>query len=208
MGQMHARDMEELFLYANADSTTKPAFPKADEGGDAFCENLGGPPPHDGWLLLSEHLIDKEGAQPDTAVDLFRELLDALPSQQLDRYARSEWRFYVNSSLERRYREELGERMTALGDRALFENAPVFYQGIPVVPVPSLRLETRDMVGGGDSDIANVTDCLLVHPMNLVAGFRREVQVDVQYQPRKGLFELTLSARATPTWKTPAPTPA
>ena len=114
MGQLQARDMEELFLYANADDTTSPAFPDADKAGDAFRENLGGTA-HDGWLLLSDHLIDKQGAQPDLATDIFGELMDAIPTKLLDGFPRAEWRFFVNSSLERRYREELGERMTALG---------------------------------------------------------------------------------------------
>jgi hypothetical protein len=157
-------------------------------------DNLGGTA-HDGWLLLSDHLIDKQGEQPGLATDMFKELMDSIPDKYLDSYPRAEWRFYVNGTLERRYREELGERMTALGDRALFENVPVFYQGVPVVPAPSLRLETRDMVGGGDNDLTNVTDLLLVHPMNLVTGFRRDVTMDVERQPRKGMFELTLTAR-------------
>ena len=194
MSQLHARDVEELFLYGNDDDSANPAFPDAEEAGDAFRENLGGTA-HDGWLLLSDHLIDKQGEQPGLATDMFKELMDSIPDKYLDSYPRAEWRFYVNGTLERRYREELGERMTALGDRALFENVPVFYQGVPVVPAPSLRLETRDMVGAGDSDLTNVTDLLLVHPMNLVTGFRRDVTMDVERQPRKGMFELTLTAR-------------
>ena len=194
MSQLHARDLEELCLYANADDSTAPAFPDGEEAGDAWREHLGGTP-HDGWLLLSDHLIDKQGAQPNLATDIFAELMDAIPTKILDSMPRADWRFYVNSSLERRYREELGERMTALGDRALFENMPVFYQGIPIVPVPMLRLETRDMVDGTDGDMTDVTDCLLVYPSNLVVGFQRNVNMDVEYKPRKGMFELTINSR-------------
>ena len=191
MGQMHARDLEELFLYANADDTTSPAFPDADGNGDSFREKLGGTA-HDGWLLLSEHLVDKQGAQPSLATDIFKELMSSVPVKNLDRFPRTEWRLYVSSSLERRYREELGERMTALGDRALFENVPVFFQGIPVTSVPALKIETRQFSG---TDVENVTDCMLVHPSNLVVGFQRDVMVDIEYRPRKAVFELTISAR-------------
>ena len=145
--------------------------------------------------MLSDHLIDKQGAQPNLATDIFAELMDAIPTKILDSMSRADWRFYVNSSLERRYREELGERSTPLGDRALFENMAVSYQGIPIVPVPMLRLETRDMVGGADNDITDVTDCMLVYPSNLVVGFQRQVNVDVEYKPRTAMFELTINSR-------------
>ena len=194
MGQLHARDMEELFLYANADDTTSPAFPDADQSGDAFRENLGGTH-HDGWLLLSDHLTDMQGNQPDSARDIFGTLMSAIPSSLLNTRPKAEWRFYVASDLEQRYREELGERSTPLGDRALFESVPVFYQGIPVVTVPMLRVETRDMVGGSDDNVEKVTDCMLVHPSNLVVGFQRDMTVDMEWQPRKQIFELTIGAR-------------
>ena len=194
MSQLNARDLEELCLYANADDNTAPAFPDAEKGGDSWRENLGGSA-HDGWLLLSDHLIDKQGAQPNLATDIFAELMDAIPTKILDSMPRADWRFYVNSSLERRYREELGERSTPLGDRALFENMAVSYQGIPIVPVPMLRLETRDMVGGATDDITDVTDCMLVYPSNLVVGFQRQVNVDVEYKPRTAMFELTINSR-------------
>ena len=194
MGQLHARDMEELFLYGNADDVASPAFPDADEAGDAFRQNLGGTH-HDGLLLLTDNMIDKQGAQADSARDIFAELMDAIPAKLLNSRPLGEWRFYVNSALERRYRAELGERSTPLGDRALFEAVPVFYQGIPVVSAPMLRLETRDMVDGSDSDIEDVTDAMLVHPNNIVVGFQRDVMADVEYRPRKLMFELTISAR-------------
>ena len=194
MGQLHARDMEELFLYANADDTTSPAFPDAEEGGDSFREHLGGTP-HDGLLLLTDNLIDKQGAQADSARDIFEELMGAIPAKLLNGRPTGEWRFYVNNALERRYRAELGERSTPLGDRALFEAVPVFYQGIPVVSAPMLRLETRDMVDSSDSDVTGVTDAMLVHPNNIVVGFQRNVTVDVEYRPRKLMYELTISAR-------------
>ncbi len=194
MGQLRARDMEELFLYANADDLASPAFPNAEEAGDAFRQNLGGTP-HDGLLLLTDNLIDKQGAQADSASDIFGELMEAIPSKLLNSRPMSEWRFYVNNALERRYRAELGERSTPLGDRALFEAVPVFYQGIPVVSAPMLRLETRDMVDGADNDVTDVTDAMLVHPNNIVVGFQRNVMVDVEYPSRKLMFELTISAR-------------
>ncbi len=194
MGMLHSRDMEELFLYGSADESTNPSFPDPEKAGDAFRENLGGTP-HDGWLLLSDHLIDKQGAQADSARAIFSELLESIPSSLLNSRPKAEWRFYVNSTLEQRYREELGERSTPLGDRALFEAVPVFYQGVPVVTVPMLRDETRDMVGGADNDVEHVTDCMLVHPVNLVTGFQREVTIDVEYRPRKRMFELTIGAR-------------
>ena len=194
MGQLHARDMEELFLYGNADDSTSPAFPDAEEAGDAFRENLGGTP-HDGLLLLTDNLIDKQGAQADSARDIFGELMDAIPAKLLNSRPAGEWRFYVNNALERRYRAELGERSTPLGDRALFDAVPVFYQGIPVVSAPMLRLETRDMVDATDEDITHVTDAMLVHPNNIVVGFQRQVTSDVEYRPRKLMYELTISAR-------------
>ena len=194
MGLLHSRDMAELFLYANADDVASPAFPDADEAGDEFRQHLGGTP-HDGWLLLSDHLIDKQGAQPDSAREVFGELMAAVPSKVFNTRPKSEWRFYVSSDLEQRYREELGERSTPLGDRALFETFPVFYQGVPVVTDPMLRTETRDMVGNGDADVTHVSDAMLVHPVNLVTGFQQDMMIDLEWRPRKRMFELTIGLR-------------
>ena len=89
MGLLHSRDLEELFLYGNADDSTNPAFPHTDKGGDAFRENLGGTQ-HDGWLLLSDHLIDKQGAQADSARAIFAELLESIPSSLLNSRPKAE----------------------------------------------------------------------------------------------------------------------
>ena len=194
VGQLHSRDMEELFLYGNADDTTSPAFPDSEEAGDAFRKNLGGTP-HDGLLLLTDNLTDQQGAQPGSCRELFAELMDAIPSKLLNSRPAGECWFYVNNALERRYRTELGQRSTPLGDRALFDAVPVFHLGVPVVSAPMLRLETRDMVDSADEDVTGVTDALLVYPSNIVIGFQWNVTVDIERVPRKMMYELTISAR-------------
>lgn len=191
MATLFGRDFEELALYGNADDVATPAWPDAATNGDIFRENLGSTP-HDGWLLLTNNLTDKQGSVPTVISDLFNELMDAIPTKILDATPRNDWRLYVNSRIERKYREEVGERSTNLGDRALFENVPMSHQGIPVVSVPMLRFETRDFGGG---DITECSDLMLVHPNNLVVGFQRAVEMDIEKIPRKSTFELTITAR-------------
>ncbi len=191
MASLFSRDFEELALYANADDIATPVWPDASQNGDVFRENLGATP-HDGWLLLASNVTDKAGAQASLITDLFNELIDAIDTKIFEASPRADWRFYVNSRVERKYREEVGERSTNLGDRALFENVPMSFQGVPVSPVPMLRFESRDFGGGV---ITECSDLMLVHPNNLVTGFRREVEMDIEKKPRSGTFELTITSR-------------
>ena len=200
MATLFGRDFEELALYGNADDVATPAWPDAATLGDVFRENLGSTA-HDGWLLLSDNVTDKLGVAPTKTSDLFNELMDAIPSKILDGSPRADWRIYCNSRIERKYREEVGERSTNLGDRALFENVPMSHQGIPVVSVPVMRFETRDFGGG---DITECTDLMLVHPNNLVVGFQRNVTMDIEKKPRSGTFELTITSRGDANVEDPA----
>lgn len=191
MATLFSRDFEELSLYANADDVATPAWPDAAQNGDIFRENLGATP-HDGWLLSCNNIVDKAGAQATLTTDLFEELINAIPTKIFEGSPRAEWRLYCNSRVERTYRDEVGERGTNLGDRALFENVPMSFQGVPIVPVPQLRFESRDFGGGV---ITECSDLMLVHPNNLVVGFRREVEMDIEKKPRTGTFELTIASR-------------
>ena len=172
-------DLEELFLYADPSSS------------DTFIKLLG----HRDWLTMTEaddgvHVEDYEGSEPDKISDVFKTLLNKVPHKYFGNLA--QWRFYCAFSAERKYREELAERATAAGDRALLEDVPVFYQGIPVIWVPKIVVETRNI---GGSDKPNCTDVLFCHPSNLVVGFRREVDMERERKPRARTVEITVTAR-------------
>jgi len=166
-------DIEELGLYSTA---------VQDPVVDAYLEALN----HRGWLTMTNALdgvgeINYASAETLPSV-VFKALLKKVPSKYLGDL--SKWRFYCSFAMERRYRDELAGRATAAGDRALLEDVPVYYQGIPVVWVPKIATSG-----------ANVTDCMFAHPQNLIVGFKRDLDMESERKPRSRLVEYTITAR-------------
>ena len=163
------RDIEELMINGDTAST------------DSFLRGF------DGWLKQANsgegNRYNASGDGPDYQT-IFNKLLTLLP----DRYKRDKanMRFYVPTQLEEKYRDQLAQRGTALGDAILEGSRQLKYQEIPIKAVPLLNITS------GTPDHSFV---LLTHKQNLYAGYRRQVRLQNWYDPREGLYSFVISAR-------------
>ncbi|MDD5092791.1 MAG: hypothetical protein PHV74_00195 [Dehalococcoidia bacterium] len=175
IGGRASADFEEVGMYANP----------AASGADAVLSV----PTHTGWLTgLAGHITDYNCAAPSAVSDVFKALINSVPSKHFGSKPLNEWRLYCSFQYERAYRDELAGRATAAGDRALLEDVPVFYQGVPVIWLPKIKTETRETVD-------NISDVMFVHPANLVQGWKRDITLERERKPRKRQIEFTITAR-------------
>jgi hypothetical protein len=86
--------------------------------------------------------------------------------------------YFVNGDAEIEFREQMGERVTALGDQYLQSRPMAFLGGIPVMGVPGIPYGS----------------VVLTDPKNLFIGFGWEMQSYRQLKPREGNVEFTLYA--------------
>ncbi len=177
MAERGSADIDELCLYATA---------VQDPVVDAYLEVLN----HRGWLTFTNgddgvYVKDWGSVVPSGGMQaVFQDLIMGIPKKYFAIGGLSAWRFYVSWEMEQQYREELAERATAAGDKALLENTPVYYKGVPVVWVPKIATSN-----------SNVTDCMLANPKNLIVGFKRNIDMETERQPRARTVEYTLTAR-------------
>lgn len=171
-----AVDLEEYYLVADTAGT----------GGIYDDPLLAYLKDQDGWLkLANQHVYDHAAADFDPH-KVFGKLIRMLPKKWLRN--KREWRFYCHPDIEQAYRQTLSERATAAGDRYLFEDVPVLYQGIEVRGVhtwPTFEPEAGTIT----------SPVLLAHPQNLIVGIQRQINIDRERKARKRVLELTLTLR-------------
>ena len=174
------RDIEELMINASPNAT-QPGTNTADtflRAGLASSSH--------GWFYQAQqgsdaNVVDFNNEGPDYQT-MFNRLLTALP----DRYKREKanMRFYVPVQLEEKYRDQIAQRGTALGDAILEGSRALKYQEIPIVGVPLININGN-----------NETTVLLSHKNNLYAGYRRQVRLQNWYDPREGQYSFVVSTR-------------
>lgn len=150
----------------------------------------------DGWLAKAgSKLYGTAGpggaAQFDIAAETYPEnlfglMLDTLPKQYLGDIR--DWRYYVNWATYSAYRNLLKARGTDLGDRAVYENIPLLFEGISIRYCPLLE-RSKTVVAGGKGRPA-----LLVNPDNMAWGIFHEITIEPDRIPkgRRTDFVLTL----------------
>jgi HK97 family phage major capsid protein len=141
----------------------------------------------DGWLLHidSDQITDASSADFDPETH-FEALIDAVDHKYLR--DRSKWRFYVAPKVRRLLRDWLIANGYQLSDDAILGRAPMTWDSIPVVEVPSMPVS-----GSGASATSPI---LLVEPKNLVLGFHRKMRVRLWEEPRPERIWLLSSLRA------------
>ena len=118
---------------------------------------------------------------------IFAAMVRAVPSQFFT--DPQGMRFYCPWKVAIAYREQIAARGTPLGDQYLMGIMPLTYEGIKVVGVP--------MMCAAETDEYNCADkILLVHPKNLLIGFRRQVKLETFRDPREGGTSFIVTARA------------
>jgi hypothetical protein len=116
------------------------------------------------------------GASTDWKGTVLPSLLKALPEkyrQDMNRLA-----YFINGDAELEFREQMGERVTALGDQYLQSRPTAFHGGIPVKGIPGVPYGS----------------VVLTDPKNLFIGFGVEMQSYRELKPRAGNVEFTIYA--------------
>lgn len=109
--------------------------------------------------------------------DIFKGMLSVLP-QKYHKF-KKELAFMVSPTDEIEYRNELAARNTALGDAILAGDAPVYYQGIKVLPVYAMP-ETK---------------FLLTTPKNFALGIGRDIRYEKERKMKARAWEYMLTAK-------------
>jgi hypothetical protein len=144
---------------------------------------------NDGWIAIAradaavhkvELVLDEEGNPTTSWKNEFKKILAALPNKW--KRAPGELLFLVSPDVETKYRNELGERSTALGDVYLTQDKSSQYQGVPVKSIPFWP--------GG-----TIPKIMLTKPKNLAIGIGRNIRVGRQIQERKRIIEYTITAK-------------
>ncbi|WP_428264783.1 phage major capsid protein [Haliangium sp.] len=149
MGEQISADMDEITVRGDTDSP------------DGTLAKI------DGVLKqATSHVVDAGGATTNRRI--FRDMLKSMPSPYLRRRKRMQFLTSVNSEID--YRDLLGERLTAAGDKHNEEDVPAKYSGIPVRDVPNFP---EDLGAGG-----NTTDILLTDPKNIHVGVWRKIRIE------------------------------
>lgn len=164
------RDIEELMINGDTGS------------GDPYLALL------DGWLKNCQsgtgaNAVDASSYGQDYQA-IFARMLQTLD----DKYKRDldNWRFYVPQRLEEKYRDQLSQRGTPLGDLQLEGTRSIKYQGIIIKPVPLIAITA------GSPDTSKI---LLTHRSNLYAGYRRMVRFEKWRDPREGATSFVVNTR-------------
>ena len=180
IGDRAGRDIEELFI-AGDTSNSATAYLALQ----------------DGWL---QSVVNDTGANVYAAAGdgtdyqtIMRQLLGQLSAQ----FKRDlpNMRYWLPQGIYELYRDQVAARGTVLGDAILQGIAPISYQGIPIKGVPLFPLVTTgDFVGSTYSP----PNLLLSHRLNLYAGFRRAMRIEMFRDPREGATSFIVTARVAP----------
>lgn len=132
----------------------------------------------DGWRQrsMSGHVVDWAGQYVNP--QLFKTMLEALPTKWRGPAYRDRLRFYCSVQLVDEYVDYLQRRTTALGDEALTltREGDLVYRGIPIVPVPYIKNDYD-----GLNSLSGTTDAytwvLLTMNNNLIVGWGPEMRL-------------------------------
>jgi len=172
IGGQVGEDMEVWGLWADSDNI-------AYETDDLLNSTIG-------WLQKAGYKVYDTDVTEDGIEALFDALIAAIPKKFIKN--RNQMRFYVPYDYEKMYRDELKGRGTPLGDNTITGYAPLVYEGIPVVHVPSLD----DTVAQG---LYGSPAAMLTNPANMVAGFWRQIGIEPDRHAAAEMTEYVLTMR-------------
>ncbi|MBT2727845.1 phage major capsid protein [Bacillus sp. ISL-75] len=167
-----ALDIEELLI--NGDTTSS----------DTFLAVLNGL-----RKKATSHVIDGTNSGVAFSKSVFLKAMNAVPAKY--RRNPSEWRFYSSFANELAWKDTIASRQTNLGDTAI-QGALASAYGVPVQGIA--MLQDYDFDGGG-AGTATGSDLLFTHPKNIIAGFSRNVRVEVDKDIRERKFIIVLTAK-------------
>lgn len=113
------------------------------------------------------HSIDCGAAKYDK--DLMKLLISTMPKQH--RKVKKDLAFFCSTESEENYRDQLSSRATALGDKQIEGNLPLFYNGSRVIETPVMP---EDLLSPPPK-----TEAIYTNPMNIIAGYDEKVQFEM-----------------------------
>lgn len=158
MAKQVALDLEELILLGDASSS-------------------------DTYLALQDGILKQSTSNNISVTGSFsKEILSKGVKEMPSKYLRNRslFRWYVSHNNETDYRDQLGNRETALGDSLIEGFRGVYHHGIPVMPVAMMP----------------EANALLTRPDNICWGVWRDIMVETDKDIRKQIYIIVLSLRA------------
>lgn len=172
--------LAKMFAQRFANDTVELAFTGDESSDDDFISI------NDGWLKIARndsgtHKFDTEGSA-DYLNTVFPGLLSAMPDKYYNLYTeenKSKIKIFCSPTVNRKYKQQLQARNTALGDALITGGKNVSYDGFEIVPVAFIPDGVQ-----------------IVTPYeNLVYGiYGPSLEVYNQVAPRKTRYEYTLLA--------------
>lgn len=194
LAERAAFDLEEWAL--NGDNTSTVYTGAGADPADALLATNA-----NGWMKLIQaggNVVD--AASSVLSEDIFMEVHQTLPK----RYRRNlaSLRHFVGSNDEIRYRRELAQRATGLGDSMIMAGTTPMAYGVPVVPCHSMieagqtDPPTAPTPGTGSRsyNLTNAGKALYTDPNNLIFGVQRRItfEYDKDIRARKFIIVLTI----------------
>lgn len=131
----------------------------------------------------TSHVVDC--ADTSTNKTQFRDMLKTLPIEyQRDR---KQLRLYTSVNSEIQYRDSLTDRIGAMADKYLEEEATAAYSGIQVIDVPVFP----ETVGTG----THCTNHLLLDPKNVQIGIWRNIRIETDKLVSEGVLLIVATLR-------------
>lgn len=166
MAEAIARDTEEVVVSGDTAS------------GDPFLAKL------DGILKqATSHVVDCASATPNKTQ--FRDMLKAMPNEFLR--DKKSLRFFTSVNSEIAYRDSLSDRIGAVSDKYLEEDAVPSYSGVPIVDVPLFP----ENIGAGSI----CTDHILTDPKNINVGIWRNIRIETDKLVSEGVLLIVATLR-------------
>lgn len=166
MAEAISRDIDEVIIRGDTASA------------DPFLAKLNG--------ILKQTTSNVVDAQNQTMnKGVLRDMLKSMPSPFLRN--KREMRFFTSVDATIDYRDSLAERATAMGDKALEDEADVSYSGVPVMEVP-LFPENLGLSG-------NLTNAILTDPKNVNIGIWRNIRVETDKLVSEGVLIIVATLR-------------
>ena len=171
--------LAKLFAQQFANDTVDLAFNGDETSSDEFL-NI-----NNGWLKICDTDADTHKYDSAGVADMFKlfsDMLSMVPSKYFQMYQREDkslLKILVSHAVNRKYKEQLTQRNTALGDSLLINGQNVHYDGFEIIPV-----------GFMPDDVQMVTPL-----SNLAYGvFGGSMEVYHEVVPRQTRHEYTLLA--------------
>jgi HK97 family phage major capsid protein len=168
-------DIEELVINGNT----------AVAGTDPYLGLLNGV-----LKQATSHIVDLgDAAGGGLNATALRNAIKAMPSEQMR--DKMNMKFFVSTDAELYYRDQMAQRLTALGDQSLVGADVLKYSGIPLFPIPL-------MPGNLPNTGATVTDrtaALLLNPKNIHVGIWRQIRIESMRDIELGTTKIVVTMR-------------